>query len=128
MDTFRIYADESGTHNQDWLIIGMLFVPNHGSLHADLCAAKDELKYYNTSPKKSAKYKEVHLTEFRSPRDLAIGKKWVDIFVAHNCYYRCVVIDWTIWDGKHFGDALNLTHSKSDERTKNGRRCFCIPN
>lgn len=103
---YRIYADESGTHDQDWLIIGMLFVPNHGSLHADLCRAKDELGYLNTSPKKSSRYKEVHLTEFRSPKDLAVAKRWIDIFAHHNCYYRGIVIDWRTWDGKHFGDAF----------------------
>ncbi len=101
---YRIYADESGTQDPKWLIIGMLFVPNHGPLHSELCKAKDDIGYFNTSPKKSAKYKEVHLTEFRSPRDVEIGKVWVDIFMRHNCYYRSIVIDWSIWNGKHFGD------------------------
>ncbi|MGO9814692.1 MAG: DUF3800 domain-containing protein [Isosphaeraceae bacterium] len=101
---FRIYADESGTHDQQWLIIGMLFVPNHGPLHADLCKAKDDQGYFNTSPKRSARYKEVHLAEFRSKRDVEIGKRWVDLFITHDCYYRSVVFEWAKWDGKHFGD------------------------
>ena len=101
---YRIYADESGTHGPNWLIIGMLFVPNHGSLHSALCAVKDAIGYLNTSPKKSARYKEVHLTEFRSERDVVIGKKWIDVFINHNCYFRSIVIDWTTWDGSYFGD------------------------
>jgi len=108
----RIYIDESGTNSRNWLIIGMLFVPNHGPLHAALCEAKDEVGYLNTSPKKSAKYKETHLTEFRSDRDFRVAKKWIDIALAHNCFYRSVVVDWSIWDGKYFGDAFEADSLK----------------
>jgi hypothetical protein len=108
MQQFRIYADESGTHGNEWLIIGMLFVPNHGPLHAALCHAKEDLKYFNASLKnKSARYKETHLSEFKSSRDVDLGKKWVDIFLAQDCYYRCAVIDWSVWDSKFFGDAFD---------------------
>lgn len=104
--SFRIYVDESGTHGQDWLIIGMLFVPDHGALHAALCTAKDDVGYLNTSPKRAAKYKETHMAEFRSPRDLDVARRWIDLFVQHNCYYRSIVVDWSIWDGNHFGHAF----------------------
>jgi hypothetical protein len=107
MQQFRIYADESGTHGHQWLIIGMLFVPNHGPLHAALCRAKEDHGYLNTSPRRSARYKETHLTEFKSSRDVEVGKRWLDLFVAHDCYYRCAVIDWSVWDGKFFGDAFD---------------------
>lgn len=100
---FRIYVDESGTHGNDWLIIGMLFVPNHGRLHSALCKVKDEVGYPNRSPKKRAKYKEIHLVDFKSPRDVRVGKRWIDEFLAHDCYYRCVVVDWSCWDGSFFG-------------------------
>jgi hypothetical protein len=82
----------------------MLFVPNHGPLHSALCRVKEEQQYFNASPKKSARYKEIHLSEFKSPRDVTVGKKWLELFVAHDCYYRCAVIDWSRWDGKYFGD------------------------
>jgi hypothetical protein len=101
---FRIYVDESGTHDDKWLIIGMLFVPDHGALHSDLCKAKEAVRYFNTSPKRSARYKETHLREFRSPRDVEVAKQWIDIFCKQNCHYRCVVVDWSIWDGSYFGD------------------------
>ncbi|MBN2021755.1 MAG: DUF3800 domain-containing protein [Pirellulales bacterium] len=104
MSTFRIYADESGTHGNEWLIIGMLFVPDHGALHAALCKAKEEAGYFNRSPKKSARYKEIHLSGFKSRYDVDVGKKWIDLFVAQSCYYRCVVIDWSLWEPKYFGD------------------------
>ena len=84
---FRIYVDESGTHGEEWLIIGMLFVPNHGRLHSALCKVKDEIGYPNRSPKKRAKYKETHLAGFKSPRDVEVGKRWIDKFFAHDCYY-----------------------------------------
>lgn len=100
---YRIYIDESGTHSQEWLVIGALFVPDHGSLHSDLAAAKDTHAYFNTSPKYSAKYKEIHFQQFRSARDVAVGKDWIDLFIKHTCYYRSVVIDWSIWDAKYFG-------------------------
>jgi len=103
MQQYRIYADESGTHSDQWLVIGMLFVPDHGSLHSALCGAKDELQYYNASPRLSSRYKEIHLSEFKSPRDVEVGKKWIDLFVAHNCYYRCAVIDWERWNSRYFG-------------------------
>ncbi|HEV3417250.1 MAG TPA: DUF3800 domain-containing protein [Pirellulales bacterium] len=101
---FRIYVDESGTQSEQWLIIGMLFVPTHGPLHADLCKAKDEVGYLNSSPKRSSKYKETHLADFRSPRDVEVGRRWVDLFLRHDCYFRAVVVDWSIWDGSYFGD------------------------
>ena len=100
---YRIYLDESGTHSEEWLVIGALFVPDHGSLHAELCAAKDALGFLNTSPKYSAKYKETHLHKFRSPRDIDLGRRWLDSFVRHSCYYRSVVVDWSIWDSSYFG-------------------------
>ena len=105
-EAVRIYIDESGTHGKEWLVIGMLFVPDHGPLHAALCEAKDKIGYFNTSPKYSAKYKETHLSKFRSQRDVDVVTKWVDLFLAHNCYFRSIVIDWTIWDGKYFGAAF----------------------
>ena len=40
MSAFRVYADESGTHDEKWLIIGMLFVPDHGALHSALVKVK----------------------------------------------------------------------------------------
>jgi hypothetical protein len=101
---YRIYVDESGTHSDDWLIIGMLFVPDHGTLHSELCQAKESLAYFNASPKHSARYKETHLREFRSPRDVDVAKRWIDSFCKLNCYYRCVVVDWSLWDGSYFGD------------------------
>jgi hypothetical protein len=101
---YRIYVDESGTHSDDWLVIGMLFVPDHGPLHSDLCRAKEGLSYLNNSPKHHARYKETHLTKFRSSRDVDVAKKWIDLFAVHGCYYRCVVVDWKIWDRGYFGD------------------------
>lgn len=101
---YRIYIDESGTHDDRFLIIGMLFVPDHGALHADLCAAKDRLAYYNTSPKRPNTYREVHFSKFRSPADMEIGRQWIDSFVKHSCFFRAIVIDWSIFDGKYFGD------------------------
>ena len=101
--SFRIYVDESGTHGDKWLIIGMLFVPTHGILQSELCKAKDVHGYLNTSPKRSAKYKEIHLTGFKSSRDVSVAKDWIDLFVRHDCYFRAVVVDWSIWDGRHFG-------------------------
>lgn len=99
----RIYIDESGTHDEKWLVIGMLFVPDHGGTHAALCKIKEDIQYYNKSPKRPARYKETHLADFRSPRDVMVGSAWVDTFVAHSCFYRAVVIDWSIWDGRYFG-------------------------
>lgn len=100
----RIYIDESGTHDEKWLVIGMLFVPDHGQTHGGLCKDKEDLQYFNKSPRRpNTRYKETHLADFRSARDVAAGSKWVDTFIAHSCYYRAVVIDWSMWDGKYFG-------------------------
>jgi hypothetical protein len=101
---FRIYVDESGTHGGDWLVIGMLFVPNHGPLHSDLCAVKENLGYLNQNSRFKARYKETHLTKFRHDRDVRVAKAWIDAFVKHPCYFRSIVIDWSIWNGSYFGD------------------------
>ena len=73
---FRIYVDESGTHSDEWLVIGMLFVPDHGRLHSDLCRVKENKSYFNKSPRRNARYKETHLTGFKSERDVEVAKGW----------------------------------------------------
>jgi hypothetical protein len=108
---FRIYIDESGTHGNDWLVVGMLFVPDHGSLHSDLCAVKEREGYFNRGPRK-ARYKETHLTKFRTSRDVAVAQQWIDLFVRHACYFRSIVIDWSVWDGSYFGDPFEPTALK----------------
>lgn len=102
MSEIRIYADESGTHASDWLIIGMLFVPDHGRLHSDLCGVKERVGYFNQG-QQSARYKEVHFADLRSPRDRTVAEQWVDCFLASRAFFRCVVVDWSIYDGRYFG-------------------------
>lgn len=82
----------------------MLFVPDHGKVHSDLLKAKRDLGYFNESPKRNAVYKESHLTEFKSQRDVDVAQAWLDLFMKHTCYFRAVLIDWAIWDGSHFGN------------------------
>jgi Protein of unknown function (DUF3800) len=104
---YRIYIDESGTHEESpWLLIGMLFAPNHAALHNALCAAKDREGYFNTSPKRSAKYREFHFKEVSSPRDVRVGKAWIDTFLGQACHFRALAFDWSMWDGRYFGDAF----------------------
>ena len=102
----RIYADESGTQSDEWLVIGMLFVPDHGRLHPDLCRIKDGLNYLNSSTKRSAVYKETHFAEFKSRRDLQLGQEWIDRFLISDSVFRCVVVDWSKYQGRFFGDAF----------------------
>jgi hypothetical protein len=102
--SYRIYIDESGTHGDQWLVIGMLFVPDHAALHTDLCKAKDVHTYFNGDKRKAAKYREVHFTDFRKQKDIDVGKAWIDLFIKNNCFYRSIVIDWSLYNGKYFGD------------------------
>lgn len=81
----------------------MLFVPNHGPLHSALIETKERLKYFNQSPKRKARYKETHLTRFRSPKDVRVAEEWIKLFVKHPCYFRCIIVDWSMWDSKYFG-------------------------
>jgi hypothetical protein len=97
-----IYCDESGTHSEDWLVIGMLFVPDHASLHAGLCKVKDQNSYVNTG-KTAAKYKEVHFADLKSTRDLKVGQEWIDVFLASPAVLRAVVVEWSLYQGKYFG-------------------------
>lgn len=104
---YRIYIDESGTHDCKWLVIGCLFVPDHGSLHSELCKIKTNLNYWNHSTKRpSALYKETHLTKFKSSHDVEVAVQWINKFIASSAFFRCVVIDWDVWDGRFFGDAF----------------------
>jgi hypothetical protein len=102
----RIYADESGTHGGDWLIIGMLFVPDHGQLHSDLCAVKERLKYFNQG-RRNARYKEIHFAALKSQRDAEVSEAWIDHFLGSRSIFRSVVIDWSIYDGRHFGNPFD---------------------
>ena len=88
------------------MVIGMLFVPDHGPLHSNLVAVKEDAGYFNKTAKK-ARYKETHLTKFKSDRDVAVAKGWIDVFAKHGCYFRSIVIDWSRWDGRHFGDPFD---------------------
>lgn len=100
----RLYIDEAGTHGGRWLVIGVLVVPDHGALHNALVRVKTECGYFNTSKKRKDRLRETHLAKFRRRSDLAVAEEWIDQFIAHGCYYRCIVVDWDIWDGSHFGD------------------------
>jgi hypothetical protein len=99
----RIYADESGTHSEEWLVIGMLFVPDHGHLHSALCAAKERHGYFNTGARK-ARYKEIHYSGLKSQRDADVSKQWIESFLGSKSFFRCVVVDGSIFEGRHFGD------------------------
>jgi hypothetical protein len=35
-----------------------------------------------------------------------VGKRFVDVFIRQDCYYRSIVIDWALWKGKYFGGAF----------------------
>ena len=98
----RIDADESGTHANEWLVIGMLFSPDHGNLHNQLCKAKDSFMFFNQG-KRKARYKETHFAEFKSKRDQDLAESWLDIFLRSTSIFRCVVVDWSIYDPKYFG-------------------------
>jgi len=101
----RIYVDESGTHaDSPWLIIGILFVPDHGPLHSDLCGVKEKHKYLNVSLRYNARYKETHLAKFKSHHDRNVALDWIEIFFRHNCYFRSIVVGSSGWDARFFGD------------------------
>jgi hypothetical protein len=115
---YRIYIDESGTQEgSPWLLIGMLFVPAHAPLHKALCDIKDDEEYFNQSPKRKAHYKAFHFKDVRSPRDVRVGRGWIDAFVTHHCHFRALAFDWSMWHGSHFGDAF-------EPDTKKKRRAY----
>lgn len=103
----RIYIDEAGTNSPEWLAIGVLVVPDHKALHNSLVEVKRAQGYFNTSPTKKNVLRETHLAGFRRKSDLAVAEEWIKQFMAHGCYYRCIVVDWGIWDGRHFGDPFD---------------------
>lgn len=102
----RLYIDEAGTHGGDWLVIGLLVVPEHPTLHNSLVRIKDERAYLDTSVSKN-RLRETHLAAFRRQGDLDVAREWIEKFIAHSCYYKCIVVDWQIWDGSHFGDPFD---------------------
>ncbi len=105
----RIYADESGTHGHDWLVIGMLFLPNHASLHRDLCRIKEDAGYLNRQPRRTrnARYKETHFSAFRAWKDAEIAERWIDRFLASQSVFRSIVVDWSIFQPKYFGKVFD---------------------
>lgn len=100
----RLYIDEAGTHGGRWLVIGVLVVPDHAALHNALVRIKKAHGYFNTNPKLKNRLRETHLAKFKRQTDLEVAKEWLEQFIAHGCYYRCIVVDWDIWDGSKFGD------------------------
>ncbi len=82
----------------------MLLVPDHGPLHSALCSVKEDQKYFNGKLDRKARYKETHFAEFKKNRDAVMAKAWIDRFTASTAVFRCVVIDWRIYQGKFFGD------------------------
>ena len=73
-----IALDESGTHGEDFLVIGILVVPSPGPLIQRLVEIKEKHKYYNVSGKHSAKYKEIHYKEIHTQRDRGVAIEWID--------------------------------------------------
>jgi len=80
----------------------MLFVPDHGQLHSDLCAAKEKAQYFNKGSRK-ARYKEIHFADLKSSRDAEVSEAWIDCFLSSGAVFRSVVVEWAIWEGRYFG-------------------------
>ncbi len=102
-----IALDESGTHAEKYLVIGALFIPQPKTVHNQLCRCKDKYSYFNSNPKYKAKYRELKYSEIHKLKDLSVAKEWIDVFAKGNCWYRAIVIDWSIWQGKHFGSPFD---------------------
>ena len=101
----NIYLDESGTHEgSEWTVIGMLFVEEHGQLHSSLLRTKKDISYLNRNPKRKAKYGEFSMKGCRNAKSADVGKGFVDSFIKFDCYFRAIVLDNSIWQGKYFGD------------------------
>lgn len=103
MGDYRIYLDESGTHDDQWLIIGALFVPDHAPLHHALRQVKENEEYFNNSEKRKSRYKETHFAAFRNSRDVRVAEAWIDEFIQHSCFFRAVIVDMSLWNPKYFG-------------------------
>ena len=101
-----MYLDEAGTHDDaEWLVIGMLFVPSHGPLHADLLSVKKSLQFLNRTTR-NASYAEFSLKNCRNAKSARVGQGFVDAFCSHDCYFRCLAFEWSMWRGKYFGQAF----------------------
>ena len=81
----------------------MLFVPNHGPLHSSLCEVKEKRRYFNGRKDRKARYRETHFAEFKQNIDAIVAKAWNDKFLASNAVFRCVVIDWSVYQARFFG-------------------------
>ena len=123
----RFYIDEAGTHGGRWLVIGLLVVPDHPTLHNALVRVKTEAAYFDTAPKPRSKFRELHLAKFHRASDLDMAKQWVEVFLAHNCYFRCIVIDWDIWDGRHFGSPFEHDSLKKRRAYKKWLEMLLLP-
>ncbi len=102
----HIYVDEAGTHDDaPWLVIGMLFVKQHGRLHSSLLKVQEEEKHFNAKANRAARYAEFSLKKCRGPgKRVEVGKRFAEEFVKHDCYFRSFVLDWSIWDSSKFGN------------------------
>jgi hypothetical protein len=107
----RIVLDESGTHSEEFLVIGILVIPNPEQLIQKLSSIKEKYSYYNTG-KNNARYKKIHYKEILTARDRDVAKEWIDEFTKYQCWYRCIVIDWSIWDPSHFGGPFESAELK----------------
>lgn len=87
-----IALDESGTHGDDFLVIGILVIPAPVPLIQRLTEIKESHKYYNTSGRHGAKYKEIHYKEIHTQRDKDVAIDWIEEFVKYQCWYRSIVI------------------------------------
>ncbi len=110
----HIYVDEAGTHDDaPWLVIGMLFVRKHGRLHSALLKAQEDIQHYNTKPNRSVKYAEFSLKDCRGPgKRVEVGKRFAEVFLTNDCYFRSIVFDWSIWNSSKFGDPFETQAQK----------------
>lgn len=84
-----VYLDESYDNGHKFFLLGALFVPDSIPLHRAFKGVK--VNEGHVLP--DGEVKEVKYSQLYTPRHLRIAKRGVDLFLASNAWFGCIVVD-----------------------------------
>ena len=97
-----VYLDESYDNAHNFFLLGALFVPDSIPLHRAFRQVKVNEGYVLPN----GKVKEVKYSQLSSPKQLRIAKTGVELFLASDGWFRCIVVDQRLesgWSLDYFG-------------------------
>jgi len=104
-----IYLDESYDNPTNrYLLLGALFIPNQKGLRRAITDARHDANYRNSD----GTWREIKYANCYREEDHRVASAVVDRFMAHEAWFRCIVVERSRMDLNRFGKASEATSLK----------------